>query len=70
LILKIHPRLYKDMVKILLFIFSIQPLLACFTITLVTLNSYKITESLSYLSLIFAMGHYLTLGLKEVFKEK
>lgn len=61
--------LYKTMVKILLFIFSIQPLLDCFKITLLTLSLGKITESLSYLALIIGFAHYLSLGLKEIFKE-
>jgi hypothetical protein len=66
----IMTNLYNVMTKILLFIFSIQPLLSCFIITIMALNSCKITESLSYLSLLVAMGHYLVMGLKEVLKEK
>lgn len=57
------------MAKILLFIFALQPLLSCVIILIVSLNSCKITESLSYLSLICAMTHYLILGLDEVFNK-
>lgn len=57
------------MTKILLFTFALQPLLSCVIILIMSLNSYKITESLSYLSLICAMTHYLILGLSEVFNK-
>jgi hypothetical protein len=56
------------MPKILLFIFAIQPILSCLYVSLMVLNSYKITEGLSYLCLVAVSLHYLTIGLKEVFK--
>lgn len=55
------------MSKILLVIFSIQPILFCLVFGLTLINGYKFTEALSYFCVVVAMIHYAIIGLRELF---
>jgi small neutral amino acid transporter SnatA (MarC family) len=54
------------MSKILLFIFSIQPLLFCTYFGITLLNAYRVTEGISYLCVAALAVHYMLMGLKEI----
>lgn len=56
------------MSKILIFLFSLQPLISCAYVCALLLSSYKVTEGISYLCVVGMAMHYLIMGLKETLK--
>jgi len=53
------------MPKILLFLFSIRPILDCLVVSIVLLNSMKIAEASTYIALLIIILHYGYMGVKE-----
>lgn len=58
------------MAKILLFAFSVQPLIFAGVFAAMMLNANRVAEALAYMSLIVAMSHYAIIGLEEIFSKK